>query len=246
MYNQPVNTALSPLGYRVSFTTSVVLVAMFSARLAAQGTGCRETTFPPALPAPNALVDSAHAIADLALFAAPSKPMVFSVVFNAGDSIAHVRALDKNNAAAAVTLANYVRRAPPRELWAFRVRIAGGDAPALTLERSMYCPPVSREGDVPFATRVSMTASVVVGSNPRPIEQPGSGVTADPGSVVPVVALISVDGSVVVGRVVQSSGSPDRDARMVQAMSRLKFEPAKLDGQPVQAVFRSRGESPRP
>jgi len=227
--------------------TAVILVAVLSSRLAAQGTGCRETTYPPTLPAPNALVDSAHAIADLAPFAAPSKPMVFSVVFNAGDSIAHVRALDKNAAAAAaVTLANYVRPAPPRELWAFRVRIAGGDAPALTLERSMYCPPVSREGDVPFATRVSMTASVVVGSNPRPIEQPGSGVTADPGSVVPVVALISVDGSVVVGRVVQSSGSPDRDARMVQAMSRLKFEPAKLDGQPVQAVFRSRGESPRP
>jgi len=227
--------------------TAVILVAVLSSRLAAQGTGCRETTYPPTLPAPNALVDSAHAIADLAPFAAPSKPMVFSVVFNAGDSIAHVRALDKNAAAAAaVTLANYVRPAPPRELWAFRVRIAGGDAPALTLERSMYCPPVSREGDVPFATRVSMTASVVVGSNPRPIEQPGSGVTADPGSVVPVVALISVDGSVVVGRVVQSSGSPDRDARMVQAMSRLKFEPAKLDGQPVQALFRSRGESPRP
>ena len=231
---------MRPLAVR----TAIILVAVFSSRLAAQGTGCRETTYPPTLSAPNALVDSAHAIADLAPFAA--KPAVFSVVFNAGDSIAHVRALDKNNAAAAVTLANYVRRAPPQERWAFRVRIAGGDAPALKLERSMYCPPVSREGDLPFATRATMTASVVVGSNPRPIEQPGSGVTADPGSVVPVVALISVDGSVVVGRVVQSSGSPDRDARMVQAMSRLKFEPAKLDGQPVQALFRSRGESPRP
>jgi len=53
-----------------------------------------------------------------------------------------VRALDKNDAAAAVTLAKLCAPAPPRELWAFRVRIAGGDAPALTLERSMYCPPV--------------------------------------------------------------------------------------------------------
>jgi len=235
---RPVNTV----------RTGVILVAVLSCRLAAQGTGCRETTYPPTLSAPNALVDSAHAIADLALFAAPSKPMVFSVVFNAGDSIAHVRALDKNDAAAAVTLANYVRPAPPRELWAFRVRIAGGDPPALTLERSMYCPPVSREGDVPFATRLSMTATVVVGSNPRPIERLGlgSGMTVDPSSVVLVAALIAVDGSVVVGRVVQASGNPDSDARMVQAMQRLKFEPAKLDGQPVQAVFRSRGESPRP
>jgi len=233
---------MRPLAVR----TAVILVAGLSSRLAAQGTGCRETTFPPTLPAPNALVDSAHAIADLATFAAPSKPMVFSLVFNAGDSIAHVRALDKNNAAAAVTLANYARRAPPRERWAFRVRIAGGDAPALTLERSLYCPPVSREGDVPFATRVGMRAPVIVGSNPRPIEPPGSGLIADPGSIVAVEALISVDGSVVVGRVVQSSGSPDTDSKMVQAMKRLKFDPAKLDGQPVPALFRSRGESPRP
>ncbi|PYR16375.1 MAG: hypothetical protein DMF98_28160, partial [Acidobacteria bacterium] len=116
---------MRPLAVR----TAVILVAVLSSRLAAQGTGCRETSYPPKLPAPNALVDSAHAIADLAAFAAPSKPMVFSVVFNEGDSIAHVRALDKNDAAAAVILANYARRALPRELWAFRVRIAGGDAP---------------------------------------------------------------------------------------------------------------------
>ena len=91
-----------------------------------------------------------------------------------------------------------------------------------------------------------MMAPVYVGSNPRPIEQPGSGLIADPGSVVPVEVLISVDGSVVLGRLVKSSGSPDSDAKMVQAMKRLRFDPAKLDGQPVQALFRSRGESPRP
>ena len=235
---------MRPLAVR----TAVILVAVLSSRLAAQGTGCRETTYPPTLSAPNALVDSARAIADLAAFAAPSRPAVFSVVFNAGDSIAHVRALDKNDAAAAVTLANYVRPAPPRELWAFRVRIAGGDAPALTIERSMYCPPVSREGDVPFATRATRRVSVAVSGSPPPIERlgPGSGVTVDPSSIVPVVALIAVDGSVVGGRVVQSTGSPERDARMVQAMMRLRFDPAKLDGQPVQALFRSRGESPRP
>jgi len=233
---------MRPLAVR----TPIILVAVLSSRLAAQGSGCRETTYPPTLPTPNALVDSAHAVADLAAFAAPSKPMVFSVVFNEGDSIAHVRALDKNDAAAAVTLANYARRAPPRELWAFRVRIAGGDAPALTLERSMYCPPVSREGDMPFARRATITGSVAMAGGPPPIERPSSGVTVDPGSIVPVEALISVDGRVVVGRVLRSSGTPDGDARMVQAMKRLRFEPAKLDGQPVQAVFRSLGESPRP
>lgn len=221
-------------------------VSLRSAGLVAQGTGCAETKHPDSLPTPSALVDSAHAIADLAAFAAPSKPMVFSVYFGAGDSVAHVRALDKNDAAAAVSLANYVRHAPRRELWAFRVRIAGGGAPALTVDRSKYCPPVSREGDVPFATRISVSGSVVVGSNPRPIEPAGSGVTADPGSVVLVEALISADGHVIVGHVVESTGNPDWDAKMTRDLRNLKFEPAKLDGQPIQGVFRSRGESPRP
>ncbi len=62
---------MRPLAVR----TAVILVAVLSSRLVAQGTGCRETTYPLTLPTPNALVDSAHAIADLSAFAAPSKPM---------------------------------------------------------------------------------------------------------------------------------------------------------------------------
>jgi len=225
---------------------AIITAFVLNSHLAAQATGCADTKYPEPLPAPNALVDSAHAIGDVAAFADPAKPMLFSVYFNTGDSVAHVRALENRDAAAAVTLANYVRHAHPGDFWAFRVRLAGGDTPALTIERSKYCPPVSREGDVPFATRVGMTAPVVVGSNPRPIEPSGSGVTADPGSVVLVEALIAVDGHVVVGRVLQSTGNADRDASMVHDMRRLKFEPAKLDGQPIQGLFRSRGESPRP
>ncbi len=227
---------MRPLAVR----TALILVALLSARLAAQGTGCRETTFPPTLPAPNALVDSAHAIADLAMFAAPSKPMVFSVVFNEGDSIAHVRALDKNDAAAAVILANYARRALPRELWAFRVRIAGGDAPALTLERSMYCPPVLSGGE----RRVIVGAVAQSGSpTPMPPDLALSIVAAD---TLPVEALISAEGQIVRARVLRSSGNRATDARAVGELKQRKFEPAKLDGQPVQALFRSRGESPRP
>ena len=227
---------MRPLAVR----TAVILVAVLSSRLAAQGTGCRETSYPPKLPAPNALVDSAHAIADLAAFAAPSKAMVFSVVFNEGDSIAHVRALDKNDAAAAVILANYARRALPRELWAFRVRIAGGDAPALTLERSMYCPPVLSGGE----RRVIVGAVAQSGSpTPMPPDLALSIVAAD---TLPVEALISAEGQIVRARVLRSSGNRATDARAVGELKQRKFEPAKLDGQPVQALFRSRGESPRP
>jgi len=257
---------------------AVFAVSVLPPGLAAQGTGCADSKYPEPLPAPNALVDSAHAIGDLGAFADPAKPMLFSVYFNTGDSVAHVRALENQDAAAGVTLANYVRHAHPGEFWAFRVRLAGGDAPALTIERSTYCPPVSSEGDRPFATKATVTESapntgtaVAVGgmgaaggmgpvggmgtppmappSNPSPIEPTAGGVPGAPaaaGTVVLVEALIAADGRVIVGRVVQSTGNADRDASIVHDLRRVKFEPAKLDGQPIQGIFRSRGESPRP
>jgi len=225
------------------------MLALYAvARLDAQGvTGCADTQYPPELPAPSALVDSVHAMGDLAAFAAPSNPMVFSVVFSQGDSVAHVRALDQRDAAAAVSLANYVRREPPGELWAFRIRIAGGDTPALTLERSKYCPPVSRSGDMPYTAtaRATITGSVAVAGSTPPLPQPGPSITIQ-GTMIPVEALIAVDGRVIIARVTRPSGNSETDARIIRDMTRRKFEPAKLDGQPIQAVYRSGGESPRP
>ncbi len=237
-----VNTAHG----RVVFT---MLALSAVARLDAQGVrGCADTKYPPELPAPSALVDSLHAMNDLAPFAAPSKPMLFSVVFNQGDSVAHVRPLDQRDAAAAVSLANYVRRAPPRELWAFRIRIAGGDTPALTVERSKYCPPVSRSGDMPYTAtaRATITGSVAVEGSAPPLPQPGPSIVVIQGSMIPVEALIAVDGRVIVVRVTRPSGNEETDASIVRDIKRRKFEPAKLDGQPIQAVYRSGGESPRP
>jgi hypothetical protein len=237
-----VKTAHSHVLYTILALSAV-------ARLDAQGvTGCADTKFPPELPAPSAFVDSVHAMNDLAAFAAPSQPMVFSVVFNEGDSVAHVRALDQRDAAAAVSLANYVRREAPGELWAFRIRIAGGDTPALTLERSKYCPPVSRSGDMPYAAARSatITGSVAVEGNPPPLPQSGPSTTVMQGSMIPVEAIIAVDGRVIVARVTRPSGDPETEARIVRDMMRRKFGPAKLDGQPIQAVYRSGGESPRP
>jgi TonB family protein len=223
-----------------------VIALITVAVIAVQGTGCGETKYPPELPAPGALVDSAHAMDDLGAFADPAKPMVFSVVFNSGDSIGRVRALDKNDAAAAVSLANYVRRQQPQELWAIRVRIAGGDKPALTLERSQYCPPVSRSSESRRADITGAVATVTTGNAPPlsvPPIPPRAGSSIDE---VSVEALISIEGHVVVARVVKSSGNPDTDARAVTEMKQRKFEPAKLDGLLIQAVYRPNGESPRP
>jgi len=222
-----------------------VIALITVALIAVQGTGCGETKYPPELPAPSAIVDSAHAMDDLGAFADPAKPMVFSVVFNSGDSIGRVRALDKSNAAAAVSLANYIRRQQPQELWAIRVRIAGGDKPALTLERSQYCPPFSHSGDEAYLSRVTITGSVVRGNNPTPLP-PAPEMNVSPNDRVPVEALISMEGRVVVARVVKTSGNPDTDARAVAEMKQRKFDAAKLDGLLIQAVYRPNGESPRP
>jgi TonB family protein len=224
---------------RLLFAIPAISSATMSVRLGAQGTSCAETKYPLELPQPSALVDSAHAMEDLAAFAGP-KPMVFSVVFQQGDSVAQVRALDKNDAAAAVSLANYVRHAPPGDLWAVRVRIAGGDAPALTLQRSIYCPPVLLGGE----WRVITGAVGQVGAlNPMPPDLALSQTTAD---TMPVEALVSADGRIVTARVLQPSGNSATDARAVTQLKQRKFQPAKLDGQPIQGVYRSNGQSPRP
>lgn len=224
-----------------SFAVALPIV-LLSARvipLLEQVQGCADTQYPPELPNPNVLVDSAHAIDDLGAFADPAKPMVFSVVFNPGDSVAKVRALDKSDAAAAVSLTNYVRHQPPGELWAFRVRVAGGDAPALTLARSTYCPPVTHSGR--SVEIVGSISSVMVGSNPTPLAQQDMSAP-----VIPVEALIAVDGAVVQARVLKTTGNTSRDAQIVRDLKRQGFDPAKLDGQPIQAIYRQGAESPRP
>lgn len=230
-----------------------MILPVAAALLAAQGSGCAETTYPPELPPPSAIVDSAHAIDDLGMFADPKRPMVFSVVFNSGDSVGRVRALDKNDAAAAVSLANYVRHQRPQELWAIRVRIAGGDAPALTVERSEYCPPVSHSGDQAYQPqRGSITGAVatVSGSggmsNPTPLPPGPETRGATPGGRISVEALIAIDGHIVGARVVASSGDKVSDASAVDEMKKRKFDPAKLDGAPIQAIYRPDGKSPRP
>jgi len=232
---------------RMAFMTAALLaVFALSSTLAAQGTGCADTKYPDPLPTPNALVDSAHAIGDLAAFADPAKPMLFSVYFNAGDSVAHVRALESQDAAASVTLANYVRHAHPGEFWAFRVRLAGGDAPALTIERSKYCPPVPHSGGARGEITGSVASVNVEGMpNPMPIES-GSRIAQVSGNFTHLEVLVAIDGKVLMSRLLRPSGNAQLDAEAVNSMKREKFEPARLDGQPIQGVYRSGGESPRP
>jgi hypothetical protein len=191
------------------------------------------------------LVDSAHAVADLAAFAG-SKPMVFSLVFGKGDSVPKIRALDKNDAAAALALYNYVRHQPPTDLWAIRVRIAGGDTPTLTLERSHYCPPRPLSGDGRIDGRIASPTGAAQGPGSRTLGRMGPDATLGRARDVEYEALVTVDGHVIGARILRPSGNADVDADMALRVQQLRFRPALLDDDPVAALFRSGGQSPRP
>lgn len=209
--------------------------------LNAQGGGCGETKFPPQLPPTTTLVDSAHAIADLAVFVG-SKPMVFSLVFNKGDSVPHIRALDKIDVAAATALYNYVRHQPPADLWAIRIRIAGGDTPALTLERSQYCPPRPVSGD----GRIVSVSYPVRGPGSGTLLRTGPDASMGKPRDVDYEALVAIDGHVLLARILRPTGSADLDADVTRQVQQMRFKPAQLDDEPVAALFRSGGQSPRP
>lgn len=218
------------LAVSLALMTSTVIAP----RPGASGSGCGDTRYPRELPAPSTLVDSASATAELAALAGPAKPMVFSLIFRDGDSVPTIRRMDKGDDAAAATLAKYVRRQQPAQLWAIRVRITGGDTPALTLARSQYCPPLPRSPIVPVTVRTTIA------------QRPGRvGVPVMPAGAA-FDALISVTGKVLVAQLTQSSGVPQADGQFLARVQQQRFQPAKLDGEFVEAWYRSAAESPRP
>jgi hypothetical protein len=226
------STARGPMRF-LAVSLALITSTAIAPPTVAPGSGCDDTRYPPELPAPGVLVDSANAIADLAAFARPSKPMVFSLVFSDGDSLPRIRPLDGSDPATATALAKYIRPQPASQLWAIRVQIAGGDAPALTLARSEYCPPLPR-------------SPIVTGTFMSTMARPGQfGPPSMPGAAA-FEALIAVTGRVRVARLTQSSGVPHVDSQGLGKIYRQGFHPARLDGEAVEGWWRSAADSPRP
>lgn len=217
-----------------AFAVTIALTASVfaSPRLTAQRPDCGPTKHPEQLPLANALVDSARAVADLAAFRGSRRAMLFSLIFREDDSFPTIRPLEKTNAIAAVVLMRALRAQPPSDFWAVRVRVSEGNSPALTLERSIYCPPVLSDS----LTRRRI--GVQVEPNERRLLRPQVEVNYE--------ALISEEGVVVDVRVVESSGIRDLDEQLRLEWRRSRFQPAMLDGKPIQAVYRPDGKSPRP
>jgi Gram-negative bacterial TonB protein C-terminal len=215
----------------------LVTSLLLSFLIVAQRPGCAETHTPAQLPAVGLLIDSAQALADLGSIKHASRPMVFSLLFNEDDSFPRVHPLDNSDAIAGVLLMHWLRPQPPAEIWAVRLRIVEDSSPALTLERSVYCPPVP--GPDPQLDVVMSTVVGVPAGTPPPRSPPAGK------AVIKLEALISESGRVSVVRLTQPSGVAEIDDAVLKSWRVRQFEPALIDGRPMQAVYRTNGESPR-
>jgi hypothetical protein len=217
-----------------TLTVTLPIIAVFagSSSLIAQRRDCRPTRRPEQLPAASALVDSARATTDLAAFSRSDRVMLFSLVFNQDDSLPAVRPLDKADGIAAVVLMRSLRPQPPSETWAIRVRVVEGREPKLTLERSVYCPPA------PDSLRPIVVDNVTFIDLQNADRAPNIRLDG-------LEALVSAEGEALVVRLIGSTRVKAADDQIVREFKTRHFQPALIDGQPVQAVYRTGGKSPR-
>jgi len=212
----------------------LAITALAAPSVTAQLRDCRPAQTPHELPAASALVDSAHAIADLAPFSRAGRPMLFSLIYNEDDSLPHVRPLDKADAIAAVLVMRALRPQPPSEIWAIRVRVQEGQNPMLTLERSTYCPPVP--DSTPMVIVPNVTSFDLQHRDRVPIENL---------RIDELEMLVSAEGEVLVVHLIGSTGVKAFDDQLTRDLKHRRFHPALLDDLPMQAVYRTGGKSPR-
>jgi len=194
---------------------------------------CEESKTPGKLPAVGALLDSARAVADLTAGEVPPGGLLFSLIYNDEDSLPQTRRLDSAATAAADLLAKSLRPRRPTEYWGVRVRVSGGaaPAPALTLERSLFCPPLPASIQ---ARPRRFVATIRVGDRRGAL-----------GTTVRFIAdaEISETGQVWDIALVRPSGVREIDEEILRYVRIRPFRPALLDGTPVPSRLRVRGQT---
>ena len=218
----------------VSAVTVALLVAVLAPSLSAQNKGCEQTRNPKQLPPARDIIDSADAILELTQANLLAADMRFSLLFDGTDSFPRVRLLDTTDPTAAMVLLRSIWPQKPAEPWAVRVHVVGGATPALILERSIYCPP-SPESGSPLPTRISV---MVKPGDRRP--PPGTQHVQ-----IRIEALIDEGGVPSNVRIIQSSGMIDLDDAVLKQWQGRRFHPALIDGEPIRALWRTDGQSPR-
>jgi hypothetical protein len=192
---------------------------------------CKESKAPGKLPAVGTLLDSARAVADLTAGEVPPGGLLFSLIYNDEDSLPQTRRLDSAATAAADLLAKSLRPQRPTEYWGVRVRVIGGAAPALTLERSRYCPALAASIQArPRRFVVAMRR----GDRVRAV-----------GTTVRFIAdaEISETGQVWEIALLRPSGVREIDEEILRYVQIRPFRPALLDGTPVPSRLRVHGQT---
>lgn len=196
---------------------------------------CRESNTPRKLPTASALLDSARAVGALHEMTVPANGLVLSLLYDEEDSLPNARPLatDSVAARAARIIADAARPQRPNGIWAVRVQMVGASGPVegLTIQRSMYCPPVI--AGVPARNR-----RVVVDLRDSDRRVPS-------GTLIKVIAEAEIleDGSVGEVRIVRSSEMVSLDEEIVRDIRLRRFLPALLDGFPVPGWYRTDGRN---
>jgi TonB-like protein len=218
----------------LAVTIALIATVLASPSLSAQNRGCEETRNPKNLPSASDVIDSASAIAELKQSNLLAGDMRFTLLFDETDSFPRVRPLQTADPGAAMVLMRSIWPQKPSDPWAVRVHVVGGTTPSLTLERSIYCPPTPESGS-PFPTRIAVQMQA---GDRRP--PPGTRYVR-----LSIEALIDEAGVPSNVRITQSSGMGDLDDAVLKQWEARRFHPALIDGEPIRALFRTGGQSPR-
>jgi len=214
----------------------------------AQRSGCVPAAQPKELPTVSFLIDSGGALMELQAAHVLRDSMQFTLVMLPGDSIPVIHAIDSTNAMAANVLARSVWPEKPAELWAVRVHVTDGTAPALALSRATYCPPVLTPGSSPVRMMPEIREERVLIGNAADRRAVAEFPRVNATSSVPVIFEIAVDARGHVGTVtlIRASGSHVFDSLTAQRLGQQTYEPALLDGIPVPAVIRPGKNADKP
>jgi hypothetical protein len=214
--------------------TCVILGLFTTPGVAVAQEGCKPLTEAKKLPALSALLDSASVVANLPApdQGGPAEVLV-SVMTGATPRVFVMDSLAAQTAAGTALVERVTSSLKPsarNAIPAFRLRVVFGQAASANVEPSVLCAP--RATGAPQG-QVSFT---VVG----PAGPPGSAARPPrPQSVTPRIK-IGVNGEVLQVDLGSGTGYPDGDRSLRQSLEGQRYEPALLDGRPVQVWLKQK------
>ena len=215
---------------RIDVFALTMFTSFLAARAAHAQEGCKPVTEAKKLPAVTALLDSSAMAANLPTPEA-SAPAEFLISVTTG-SAPRAFIMDSSTALSAAGAAVLERVVPSLKpnarnaVPAFRIRVIAGPAASISVEPSILCAP-RLPGPPPRQASFTITTQGRGGPPPRPR------------SVTPRLK-IGVNGEVLQVDLGAGTGYPDGDRSLRQSLEGQRFEPATLDGRPVQVWMRGK------